>query len=389
MFTEDNNASFSGVRKPMLDTSEMIEDLKRKGIKFEHMSEEEARAFLEQNTNYFKLRAYRKNFEIVTSGPKKGQYLDLDFAALRDLSTIDMQLRYVLIHMCLDIEHCIKVDMIRKVQKNNKNDAYNIVNNYIKEYQAWKYSDPNGTDFKEALFAIQRGDIYRKDLVEKYQDDCPIWVIAEIMHFGDLLRFYAFTQCRYVCQGCPIPNQKLPSPTCKRILDGNLSSFKAYMLANDLSHPSIELCPRIHEIEKMDRLLQDVRRIRNASAHNSCFLNDLRIPKGNGNDDTASPLLVNGLRQILPQLQERIPDIKEKNINILLKNPRIRQCLSTVYAHKLLVGSPYMNFHRWKELKYLTNERMNKHREYYNRSAPVVKFFDFLRAAVDIWSETE
>ena len=319
MFAENNNSSIIKDRKPMLDTSEMIDDLKRKGVKFEYMSEDKAYEFLEQSTNYFKLRAYRKNFDIATSGPRKGQYLGLDFAALRDLSTLDMRLRYVLIHMCLDIEHCIKIDMIRRVQNNNKNDAYDSVADYIKEYQMWKYGDPNGDGFQRSFFAIQSGDVYRKDLVEKYQENCPIWVIAEILHFGELLRLYAFIQCRYVCKSCHVSNQKLQSDTCRRILNGKLSSFRAYMLANDRSHPAIDICPRIHEVEKMDRLLQDVRRIRNASAHNSCFLNDLRIPKGTGNDDTASPLLVNELRRILPELRKRIPKLGEKNINILLK----------------------------------------------------------------------
>lgn len=176
MFAENNNSSIIKDRKPMLDTSEMIDDLKRKGVKFEYMSEDKAYEFLEQSTNYFKLRAYRKNFDIATSGPRKGQYLGLDFAALRDLSTLDMRLRYVLIHMCLDIEHCIKIDMIRRVQNNNKNDAYDSVADYIKEYQMWKYGDPNGDGFQRSFFAIQSGDVYSKS-------------IRRIVQFGSLQRF--------------------------------------------------------------------------------------------------------------------------------------------------------------------------------------------------------
>ena len=157
--------------------------------------------------------------------------------------------------------------MIRIVQRNNKNDAYNVIDDYIKECQKWRFGNPDGSDFQQSLFKIESGDIYRKDLIKKYQNSCPIWVIAEILHFGELLRLYAFIQCRYVCNDCPISHQKFQTSTCKRILAGDLSSFRAYMLANDRSHSSIELCPRIREIEKLDRLLQDVRRIRNASAH--------------------------------------------------------------------------------------------------------------------------
>lgn len=37
-----------------------------------------------KNNNYFKLRAYRKNFEKYVGGAKNGQYINLDFAMLKD-----------------------------------------------------------------------------------------------------------------------------------------------------------------------------------------------------------------------------------------------------------------------------------------------------------------
>ncbi len=58
------------------------------------------------NVNYyFKLASYRVNF------PKNydKKYINLDFAYLTDLASIDMQLRDYLLDLSLDIEHGIKV----------------------------------------------------------------------------------------------------------------------------------------------------------------------------------------------------------------------------------------------------------------------------------------
>ena len=43
-------------KKPWLTASEQIDHLKSKGVHFSLMSEEDARAYLEKNSNYFRLR---------------------------------------------------------------------------------------------------------------------------------------------------------------------------------------------------------------------------------------------------------------------------------------------------------------------------------------------
>ena len=81
--------------KPQLTPKEQVEHLKRKGVKFEFYSEDEAVEYLSKNNNYFKIRAYRKSFEKYIGGEKDGTYIDLDFAMLKDLAIIDMRFRYV------------------------------------------------------------------------------------------------------------------------------------------------------------------------------------------------------------------------------------------------------------------------------------------------------
>ena len=47
--------------KPILNTANQIVHLQSKGVKFNLISVDEAKKYLELNNNYFKLRAYRKN----------------------------------------------------------------------------------------------------------------------------------------------------------------------------------------------------------------------------------------------------------------------------------------------------------------------------------------
>ena len=74
-------------RKPWLTASEQIDHLKSRGVHFSLMSEDVARAYLEKNSNYFRLRAYQLGFPKVEEGARKGECANLDFKMLVDLST--------------------------------------------------------------------------------------------------------------------------------------------------------------------------------------------------------------------------------------------------------------------------------------------------------------
>lgn len=83
---------------------EQIDHLKSRGVHFSLMSEDDARSYLEKNSNYFRLRAYRLGFPKV-EGARKGEYANLDFKMLVDLSIVDMLLRYEMLPLTLDVEH--------------------------------------------------------------------------------------------------------------------------------------------------------------------------------------------------------------------------------------------------------------------------------------------
>ena len=96
--------------KPKLSAEELVSKMKNeKGITFDYMSEDDAISFLKNKNNYYRLAAYRKNYDKRIAGEKKGTYIGLDFAYLVDLSIIDMRLRSLLFNMCSDVEHDLKV----------------------------------------------------------------------------------------------------------------------------------------------------------------------------------------------------------------------------------------------------------------------------------------
>lgn len=119
--------------KTKLPIVDQINKMKSSGIKFIIVSEESAKEFISNNTYYFKIKAFQKNY--IKNG--KGAYVNLDFAYLKDFSTIDMRFRKLVLSMVLSIEHSMKVKLNNDISNNPSEDGYSIVNEFFnqKEYQ--------------------------------------------------------------------------------------------------------------------------------------------------------------------------------------------------------------------------------------------------------------
>lgn len=183
--------------KELLSIEELIDHMKSKGITFNEVSESDAKKFLQENNYYMKLAAYRANYEKCPAGKRAGKYKKLDFGYLKELSTIDMYLRYIIIDMCLDIEHAIKVKLINDITNNPLEDGYDIVRKFIAK-------DDNLRILKN-IRSHKSGE-YCKDLIEKYYPYFPVWVFVELISFGDLLYFCSFYEEVY---GVKIVNNTL------------------------------------------------------------------------------------------------------------------------------------------------------------------------------------
>ena len=168
----------SSTRKPKLDYEEQIKKLKSLGILFNEITEEEAKEILKNNTYFFKLISFRKNIKKDSSGN-----YNFEFSALSDFATLDMRLRYTLLPMCLDIEHSLKTDILKKITDDVNEDGYTIVQDFINNH--------NG-DLEKIFSSVIKRDGTVIPSFQKYYDDPPIWVCLELMTFGQFSAFVEF-----------------------------------------------------------------------------------------------------------------------------------------------------------------------------------------------------
>ena len=202
--------------KELLSPDQLIEHMKKRGIKFSIVDESEAKSFLVNNNYYMKLAAYRTNY--AKQGEEcetKGQYVNLEFAYLVELSKLDMYLRYEIMEMCLDIEHNIKLSILNGIERFGE-DGYQLVRKFVAQ---------NDKVLKK--IHAHKSSEYCKGLIENYYPYFPAWVFLELISFGDLT---------YLC---------------------------------DFYHETYN-----EEIEDK-KFLNIVRDLRNASAHSNCLINRL------------------------------------------------------------------------------------------------------------------
>lgn len=263
------------VDKPKLSIDEQVVHLKNKGVKFLIMGEKEAKTYLEENNNYFKLTAYRKNYQQHTDGENANKYIRLEFAYLVDMAVIDMELRYQLVHMALDIEHHTKLQLLHKVE-NSSEDGYQIVKDYF------DFLTNKQEVILENELLRNKNNIYCGGIIKRYDGNYPIWAFVEIIPFGRLIDFYGFCANRF---------------EDKKMQD---SYFR----------------------------LRTCKQIRNAAAHSNCILNDLR----SGTTKYSTNLAVT-------QELARISGISKKFRKDKMSNARIQQIVTLLYTHKIMVKS--------------------------------------------------
>ena len=300
------------MRNHKLTYQEQIEHLKGKGVRFSIASESEALTYLQENNNFFKLRAYRKNY------PKNQdeKYINLDFAYLRDLAIIDMSFRYCLLQLCLDVEHFVKIKLISWATLSDE-DGYTVVSDFIETaekdvFEAYKHA---------------RKSQYCCALMDKYEQNMPIWAFVEVISFNTLISFY-----RFIAQ---------------RTTDNKMK--------NDYY------------------LLQEIRQIRNASAHSNCVINDLSSKVEPFNKPNYIVMSALGQAEISKQTRET-----------KMGNSRIRQITTLLYFHSIFCSAAV---HKYKAfiLKKEISDRMYENIEYYTENETILTTFDFFKKIIDKW----
>jgi abortive infection bacteriophage resistance protein len=307
--------------RPKLGIADQIKKLDSRGVKFKFMSKEQAKEALLSINNYFKLTAYRKSFEVNADG----KYVDLDFAYLKDLSKIDMYLRYCLLEMCLDIEHFGKAKFMGYLTNQPEEDGYSIIPEHIASREPIEGSkEPNYLKISyEDAYRKAAENEYCRDLYTKHMGDMPVWAAIEIMSFGTFVDLYMFFGKKY---------------KYKNMID------QAHMMIS-------------------------ISRLRNACAHNNCIINDLSRQQ--------APGINNKLNMNL----NRILTISERDL--LLNNPRTAQITTLLYLHQELVKTGLHDYQKAR-LNHVIG-RMYANPIYYKNNVPIQNFFSSIKKLVDNW----
>ena len=187
-----NEARLAGTHvKPMLSVEAQVEHLEARGVRFEECGKAEATRYLAEKNNYYKVASYRKLFPVRRGGAHDGEYANLDFAYLKDLSSIDQLLRYTLLTMTLDIEHFSKVKLLNMVGGSEGEDGYSVVSDYLASLSTARRRRIEGE------LDIMSRDPYCGEMVAKYRNDMPAWVFVESVSFGTFIGFYKFCADRW------------------------------------------------------------------------------------------------------------------------------------------------------------------------------------------------
>ena len=297
--------------KKMLSIEEMIDNLKSKNIKFEKMSEDDAKKYLKYNNNYHNLTAYKKDFLKYNLGELTGKYIDLDFAYLKDLSIIDMRTRILLFKMVIDIEHYLKIKILNTIESIPEEDGYRIVNMYL-EYDYNKNEKRLHNSIFKKLGSADYQKIFSKYDIDKDKklENIPIWEFLEIVTFGELISFYEYFTNEY-----------------------NL------------------------EVEKKDIFIfREIVKLRNAVAHNTSILSELNTAN---NNYPVSYKIIKYLKD--SKLGKKIRTKK-------MSNSRIKQITCVLYMFNQIVTSDGIKKNIKKEINDLFFNRIIKHKEYYNNN---------------------
>ncbi len=234
-------------KKEKLVNKELLDHIGDHGVQFTVRTKENISEYLETENYYFRVAAYRENWR---GYDKSYIYKPPEFADLITLSKIDDLLRATILSTTCAIEQQLKIILLNHILHSEIEDGFDITESFL------LYNESTINEkYKKIRNKIRRmnSGTYSRNLVLKYafNDEFPVWALVETLSFGELVEFAKYYWKRRIKRA---QKSYLPFP---------------------LVLPKNE--------ERFFKLLDGARRLRNASAHNNCLINDLRDPpKGCG-----------------------------------------------------------------------------------------------------------
>ncbi|EGQ1608800.1 Abi family protein, partial [Staphylococcus pseudintermedius] len=243
------------------------------------------------------------------------RYQEVDFKNLVDLASLDMRLRYIIIKFCLDIEHSIKLNIMRSITYLENEDGYKAVQRFFGYVrQTSKIKNP----YKKMMEYLSY-DTYRKLDYDKYEQNTPIWFLIEHIQFGNLCWFIEFYYNTY----------------------------------------------KIDEFKELSKTVRFVKNIRNKAAHNTPILNNI-VLKNQINGNNKSVLITQYAKSL---------GIRKQTLDKRLSNYNIHDILAMLYVYDKIVVNKNMRARRIDELNaFMEYARKNKH-IYDERFKSVYNFF--------------
>lgn len=283
------------------------------GITFNLKSEEEASVFLAKHNYFFRLKQYADFGEKT----KSGKFTNVDFGQMVELSTVDMFLRKLILKMTLDFEHYLKVKIINDSQENPADDGYSVVENFLETHNRVRHlieNLNNSTNF------------YNRQVFDKYKEKTSVWSIVEMLGFSDFIDFYAH--------------------------------YYQYF------HLKCEYTPHF----------DSVRRLRNAAAHNTCMISNLK-PQNWFKSDI----------EINFELLGANLEVGNGVISSCLKVPVLNDFAVMLSNYVKLISSPKIKEKTLEEMQEFFNGRMILHKDYFENVNEIKNAYHFAKDVLDYY----
>lgn len=296
-----------------LTIPDQIALMKAEGIGFHIIDETEAEAYITENTVYFKIKTFAKNYEKYQRGPKKGQYVNLEFAYLKELAILDGLFRKLALDMCLNIEHSMKVQINRDFSANQRDDGYGIVAEFLKKHNYI---------FRKLSKMAEKNSPYSSFLYRRFLEEPALWNLTEVLSFGEFVTFFIYYYKKF-------PPESPAAP-----------------------------------------LLQPVKYLHNASAHNNAMLNNMK-PRKDFIPNRA-------LAERMAAMKIAGKGARKKRLHI----PVIHDVTATFLVFDQVVrsrGVRESTFREWWEFM----ERCRIHSEYFQTNDLLLANYDFLCKVID------
>lgn len=313
--------------KAVADVSRQIQVLKSHDVHFEECSEREARIHLSEKTYFFKLKAFDKKF----GRDEQGRYSHLDFAYLKDVASIDFMIRRLVLQLTTDVEHALKVRFNSLLMRRTSEDGYSLVADFEKSQREYYKSKGKGYDLSSSF----KRSAYTAAVIEKYGSRPPVWLLWETCSMNEVNAFYRFFLKR--------------------------SGYRDTVFA----------------------LLDGVRILRNAAAHNNCLL-------------TAPAYEVNRTEVLDRCLEEllsgRAPESRAAVMSLSSSDPLVHDLACVLCSHINLVSSNSLTTQARIASSDLS-ERILRHMDWYrdprNECAYLCSQLDAVRALLEAFASLD